>query len=90
MPLRNVFQSYVSLVFGYFELLFTVPHDPLAQGAVMVQNINMSQQPKADTRVLRVKLVRLAQMFRPHRDSAGMRELCRLAIKCAQERWIGD
>ncbi len=47
----------------------------------MVHYINMSQQLKANTTVLQGKLIRLARMFRPYRDSAGMRELCRLAIK---------
>ena len=33
-------------------------------------------------------LRRIAHMFSAHRDEPLMRELCRLAIKCAQERLI--
>ncbi|MCD8350999.1 MAG: hypothetical protein LUC93_10360 [Planctomycetaceae bacterium] len=33
-------------------------------------------------------LRRIAHMFSTHRDDPLMREICRLAIKCAQEGWI--
>ena len=33
------------------------------------------------------RLLRIAHMFSEHREDELMRELCRLAIKCAQERW---
>ena len=42
----------------------------------------------ADTVVVQKRLVSLAHMFNEHRDNPLMRELCRLAIKCAQERLI--
>lgn len=35
------------------------------------------------------ELLRVAEMFSPHREDPLMRELCRLAVKCAQEGWIG-
>ena len=31
------------------------------------------------------ELLRIAHMFSPYRDNDLMRDLCRLAIKCAQE-----
>ncbi len=34
------------------------------------------------------ELMRLARMFVAYRDDPIMRELCRLAVKCAQEQWI--
>ena len=33
-------------------------------------------------------LARIARMFGDYRDDRLMRELCRLAVKCAQERLI--
>lgn len=33
-------------------------------------------------------LRRIAHMFSAYRDDPVMREICRFAIKCAQERWI--
>ncbi len=41
-----------------------------------------------DTRAIQGELARIAHMFAPHRDDPVMRELCRLAVKCAQERRI--
>jgi hypothetical protein len=35
-------------------------------------------------------LLRLARMFAPHRGDGLMRELCRLAVSCAQEGLIRD
>ncbi len=34
------------------------------------------------------ELMRIAHMFVGYRDDPVMRELCRLAVKCAQEQWI--
>ena len=34
------------------------------------------------------RFLRIARMFEEYREDEIMRELCRLAIKCAQERWI--
>lgn len=42
---------------------------------------------KSDTQVQRELLV-IARMFVEYRDDPIMRELCRLAVKCAQERLI--
>ncbi len=42
---------------------------------------------KSDTRA-QGDLMRLARMFVAYRDDPVMRELCRLAVKCAQEQWI--
>lgn len=41
---------------------------------------------KPDTNIVHDRLLRLAHMFNDHRGDPLMRELCRLAIKCAQER----
>jgi hypothetical protein len=35
-------------------------------------------------------LLRIAHMFAPHRRDELMRELCRLAVKCAQEGAVRD
>ncbi len=42
-------------------------------------------QPPADPQEIEKNLVRIAHMFAPHRDDALMRDICRLAVKCAQE-----
>ncbi len=42
----------------------------------------------ADTTQVQANLIRVARMFHEFRDDPLMRELCRLAIKCAQERLI--
>ena len=50
---------------------------------------NPDEMPKKpDTVVVQENLLRLAKMFQPYRDDELMRELCRLAIKCVQERLI--
>ena len=41
---------------------------------------------KPDTVVMHERLAVLAHMFAQYRDDKIMRELCRLAIVCAQER----
>ena len=41
-----------------------------------------------DTVVVQARLMKLARMFNEYREDPMMRELCRLAIKCAQERLI--
>ena len=41
-----------------------------------------------DKEMLQHDLQRIAHMFSPYRDDPVMRDLCRLAIKCAQERLI--
>ncbi len=47
-----------------------------------------SPQSEADgERDTQERLIRIAHMFGEHREDRLMRELCRLAIKCAQERW---
>lgn len=46
------------------------------------------EMAKAATSIVQARLVRIAHMFAEHRDDPLMRELCRLAIKCAQERLI--
>ncbi len=43
------------------------------------------RRPPADTQEIERNLVRIAHMFAPHRDDALMRDICRLAVKCAQE-----
>lgn len=47
-----------------------------------------SRPRPADTTRMQANLLRLAHMFNEHRADRLMRELCRLAIKCAQERLI--
>lgn len=41
-----------------------------------------------DTARVQRDLLRVAHMFGEYRDDVLMRELCRLAIKCTQERLI--
>lgn len=41
--------------------------------------------PAREEELVNARLLRLAHMFDPHRDNPLMRELCRLAIKCARE-----
>ena len=48
----------------------------------------VEESAKSDTVIVQEQLLRLAHMFNPYRDVPLMRELCRLAIKCAQERLI--
>ena len=48
------------------------------------------QRPGSSTQIIAAggggeELLRIAHMFAPYRDNDLMRELCRLAIKCAQE-----
>lgn len=43
---------------------------------------------KSDSVIVQESLLRLARMFNEHRENPLMRELCRLAIKSAQERLI--
>lgn len=43
---------------------------------------------KSETALVQESLLKIAHMFNDHRDDRVMRELCRLAIKCAQERLI--
>ncbi len=45
-------------------------------------------QSEEDDQAVRTNLLRIARMFAKFRDDAIMRELCRLAVKCAQERLI--
>lgn len=45
-------------------------------------------QPEEEDRAVRTNLLRIARMFADFRDDAIMRELCRLAVTCAQERLI--
>lgn len=42
-----------------------------------------------DPAVAKARLMKLAGMFGEHKNDQLMRELLRLAIKCAQEGWIG-
>lgn len=43
---------------------------------------------KSDSIIIQGHLMKIAHMFNDHRNDPIMRELCRLAIKCAQERLI--
>lgn len=45
---------------------------------------------KSDSVIMQEQLLRLAHMFEPFKEDPLMRELCRLAIRCAQERLIRD
>ncbi len=47
-------------------------------------------RPGADTQEIERELLRIARMFAPYRENALMRDLCRLAVKCAQEGLVRD
>lgn len=49
------------------------------------------EQPRTlvDNERVEKNLLRVANMFIPHRNDPVMRELCRLAVKCVREGWIG-
>lgn len=60
-----------------------------ANGATTIIGPNPDELPKkSETAIIQENLLKVAHMFNDYRDDRLMRELCRLAIKCAQERLI--
>ncbi len=50
--------------------------------------VRKDSKTTGDAATMESKLLRVAHMFEEHRDDLNMRELCRLAIKVAQEGLI--
>ena len=60
-----------------------------ANGATTIVAPRPAETPqKTETAIIQEDLLKVAHMFNDYREDRLMRELCRLAIKCAQERLI--
>lgn len=60
------------------------PGAPVSAG----QKENEKGKGNSDSVIIQGHLVKIAHMFNDYRDDPLMRELCRLAIKCAKERLL--
>lgn len=79
--------------YGLSAMVAAVEEDGRVEGGTgriekqsAIEPEEVSRLSKPDTSIVQERLLRLAHMFNEYRDDQLMRELCRLAIKCAQER----